>query len=75
MHPLTFADPWLYATAAGIVIAGILASSAGIGGGGLFVALLMFVGGFTPHEAVPLSKVGDTIEFRWRGCMCVVHAS
>merc|ERR550514_2630281 len=35
---------------------GILCASAGIGGGGIFVAVLMTAGQMKPHDAVPLSK-------------------
>lgn len=34
----------------------ILCSAAGIGGGGIYVAVLMVSGKLTPHNAVPLSK-------------------
>jgi uncharacterized membrane protein YfcA len=34
----------------------VLCSAAGIGGGGIYVAVLMVNGGLTPHNAVPLSK-------------------
>lgn len=34
----------------------VLCSAAGIGGGGMYVALLMVVGRLSPHNAVPLSK-------------------
>jgi len=34
----------------------ILCSAAGIGGGGIYVAVLMVCGGLSPHNAVPLSK-------------------
>mmetsp|Transcript_61530 Transcript_61530/g.146797 ORF Transcript_61530/g.146797 Transcript_61530/m.146797 type:complete len:470 (-) Transcript_61530:156-1565(-) len=39
-----------------LFMAGILCSAAGIGGGGIYVAVLMVAGGLTPHNAVPLSK-------------------
>mmetsp|Transcript_39057 Transcript_39057/g.71119 ORF Transcript_39057/g.71119 Transcript_39057/m.71119 type:complete len:439 (-) Transcript_39057:24-1340(-) len=39
-----------------LFLAGILCSAAGIGGGGIFVTILMVAGGLTPHNAVPLSK-------------------
>lgn len=39
-----------------LYVSGILCSAAGIGGGGVFVAVLMVVGKLTPHNAVPLSK-------------------
>lgn len=34
----------------------VLCSAAGIGGGGVYVTVLMVFGGLTPHDAVPLSK-------------------
>lgn len=34
----------------------ILCSAAGIGGGGVYVAVLMVMGGLQPHSAIPLSK-------------------
>merc|ERR1719393_113644 len=40
---------WLY-------FAGVLCSAAGIGGGGIYVVLLMVAGQLSPHDAVPLSK-------------------
>jgi len=49
-------DPNLYTTAATIFVAGVLATASGIGGGGIFVAVLMLVANFTPHQAIPLSK-------------------
>jgi len=39
-----------------LFFAGILCSAAGIGGGGIYVAVLMVTGRLTPHNAVPLSK-------------------
>lgn len=39
-----------------LFFAGILCSAAGIGGGGIYVAVLMVSGRLTPHNAVPLSK-------------------
>lgn len=39
-----------------LFFSGVLCSAAGIGGGGVFVALLMVVGKLSPHNAVPLSK-------------------
>eukprot|EP00397_Hematodinium_sp_SG-2012_P012739 GEMP01012917.1.p1 GENE.GEMP01012917.1~~GEMP01012917.1.p1 ORF type:complete len:645 (+),score=154.37 GEMP01012917.1:73-2007(+) len=49
-------DPTLWGTAAALFVAGVLASASGIGGGGIFVAVLMIVASLTPHQAVPLSK-------------------
>jgi uncharacterized membrane protein YfcA len=39
-----------------LFFSGILCSAAGIGGGGIYVAVLMVIGKLTPHNAVPLSK-------------------
>lgn len=39
-----------------LFFAGILCSAAGIGGGGIYVAVLMVSGRLSPHNAVPLSK-------------------
>merc|ERR1719453_2247953 len=35
---------------------GALCAAAGIGGGGVIVTILMFLGKLTPHDAVPVSK-------------------
>ncbi|CAD7935732.1 unnamed protein product [Amoebophrya sp. A25] len=43
-------------TAIAIFLAGILASASGIGGGGIFVVILMLSNDLSPHQAVPLSK-------------------
>jgi len=56
IYAIDFHDPSLYLCALGIFIAGIFASASGIGGGGIFVAVLMLVGDLSPHQAVPLSK-------------------
>lgn len=56
IYAIDFHDPSLYYTAAAIFIAGVLASASGIGGGGIFVAVLMLCANFSPHQAVPLSK-------------------
>merc|ERR1711924_296333 len=37
-------------------MAGILCSAGGIGGGGIYVTVLMVAGALMPHDAVPLSK-------------------
>lgn len=62
-----------------LFFAGILCSAAGIGGGGIYVAVLMVSGRLTPHNAVPLSKsivffgscssllVNMYYSIRWRG--------
>eukprot|EP00929_Paragymnodinium_shiwhaense_P083686 TRINITY_DN44689_c0_g1_i1.p1 TRINITY_DN44689_c0_g1~~TRINITY_DN44689_c0_g1_i1.p1 ORF type:complete len:464 (-),score=78.88 TRINITY_DN44689_c0_g1_i1:87-1478(-) len=39
-----------------LYFAGVFCSAAGIGGGGIYVVLLMVVGQLTPYNAVPLSK-------------------
>mmetsp|Transcript_70000 Transcript_70000/g.216436 ORF Transcript_70000/g.216436 Transcript_70000/m.216436 type:complete len:496 (-) Transcript_70000:20-1507(-) len=39
-----------------LVLAGLLCSAGGIGGGGIYVSVLMVVGKLTPRDAVPLSK-------------------
>eukprot|EP00440_Ansanella_granifera_P051980 gb/GFBE01056354.1/.p1 GENE.gb/GFBE01056354.1/~~gb/GFBE01056354.1/.p1 ORF type:complete len:505 (+),score=105.72 gb/GFBE01056354.1/:1-1515(+) len=39
-----------------MVAAGILCSAGGIGGGGIYVTVLMVAGGLSVHDAVPLSK-------------------
>lgn len=39
-----------------LFLGGLLCSAGGIGGGGVYVTLLMVAGGLAPHEAVPLSK-------------------
>lgn len=39
-----------------LFLSGVLCSAAGIGGGGIYVVVLMLVGFLSPHDAVPLSK-------------------
>ena len=39
-----------------LFLSGVLCSAAGIGGGGIYVAVLMVLGALSPHDAVPLSK-------------------
>ena len=39
-----------------LFLSGVLCSAAGIGGGGVYVAVLMLAGSLSPHDAVPLSK-------------------
>lgn len=51
-----YAMPQTYHCASVLVITGGLAAAAGIGGGGIIVAVLMFVGDLAPHDAVPMSK-------------------
>lgn len=62
LHPFWRFD-WGYAhhaeafwCSAVLMLSGILCSAAGIGGGGIYVAVLMVVGGLSPGDAVPLSK-------------------
>uniref|UniRef100_A0A0G4ID43 Uncharacterized protein n=1 Tax=Chromera velia CCMP2878 TaxID=1169474 RepID=A0A0G4ID43_9ALVE len=55
-HIPGFDSPWLYLSAVVIFVAAILAAAGGIGGGGLYVAILMFIGGLDARSAVPLSK-------------------
>lgn len=40
---------------AAIFLAVVMASAAGIGGGAVLVPLFTMLGGFTEHEAIPLS--------------------
>jgi len=40
-----------------LFVGGAIAAAGGVGGGGLYVPILILAGGFEPHEAVPLSKV------------------
>merc|ERR1719262_448265 len=37
-------------------VAGFVCSAGGIGGGGIYVTVLMVAGQLSPHDAVPLSK-------------------
>lgn len=53
---IDFNDPSLYLCIIAVFIAGVFASASGIGGGGIFVAVLMLIGDMSPHQAVPLSK-------------------
>ena len=39
-----------------LFVGGAIAAAGGVGGGGLYVPILILAGGFEPHEAVPLSK-------------------
>jgi len=39
-----------------LFVAGVLCSAGGIGGGGIYVSVLMLGGGLSIHDAVPLSK-------------------
>lgn len=49
-------DPATYHCAVFLALSGSLAAAAGIGGGGIIVAVLMFMGDMAPHDAVPMSK-------------------
>jgi uncharacterized membrane protein YfcA len=54
----------------------MLRVAGGVGGGGLFVPLLIFVGGFITKEAVPLSNcligtVSCVVVVRDGVCVCV----
>lgn len=51
---LSGTEPW--ACAAALFVSGVLCSAAGVGGGGIYVSLLMALGGLTARDAVPLSK-------------------
>merc|ERR1719271_1515235 len=42
---------------AGLFAAGILCTAGGIGGGGIYVTVLMVFGALSVHDAIPLSKV------------------
>ena len=44
-----------------IFLGGILTSGGGLGGGGVYIPILVLVLGLSPHVAVPLSKVNDAI--------------
>ncbi|CAD7939269.1 unnamed protein product [Amoebophrya sp. A120] len=57
-------------TTLALFFAGILASASGIGGGGIFVVVLMFCNDMSPHQAVPLSKA-----IIFGGAMRVIVAS
>merc|ERR1719453_1951663 len=48
--------PRTVGTAVTLFFAGVLANAAGIGGGGIFVAILLFFMDLTPYDAIPLSK-------------------
>jgi len=49
-------DPSVLLCSLALFISGVLCSAAGIGGGGIYVVVLMLVGMLSPHNAVPLSK-------------------
>ncbi|CEM07898.1 unnamed protein product [Vitrella brassicaformis CCMP3155] len=56
LEPFSITDPTVYSTGGALFACGVLASAAGMGGGAFYVTILMFVGGITPHDAVPISK-------------------
>lgn len=56
IYSIDFNDPSLYLCIMAVFISGVFASASGIGGGGIFVAVLMLIGDMSPHQAVPLSK-------------------
>mmetsp|Transcript_62167 Transcript_62167/g.161204 ORF Transcript_62167/g.161204 Transcript_62167/m.161204 type:complete len:460 (-) Transcript_62167:84-1463(-) len=62
LHPFWVFDweeiwhPQVAVCSAVLFLAGVLCSAAGIGGGGVYVAVLMVLGGVSTHNAVPLSK-------------------
>lgn len=49
-------DPHVLLCGFALFTSGILCSAAGIGGGGIYVVVLMLAGLLSPHDAVPLSK-------------------
>lgn len=49
-------DPSVLYCSLALFVSGVLCSAAGIGGGGIYVVVLMIVGVLSPHNAVPLSK-------------------
>lgn len=49
-------DPHVLYCSLALFVSGILCSAAGIGGGGIYVVVLMLAGLLSPHNAVPLSK-------------------
>jgi len=46
----------VFYTCTALFASGVLCAAAGIGGGGIYVVVLMLVGLLSPHDAVPLSK-------------------
>ncbi|CAE7675804.1 unnamed protein product [Symbiodinium sp. CCMP2456] len=52
----SFLGPQALLCAAVLFFSGVLCSAAGIGGGGIYVSLLMVLGGLSTRDAVPLSK-------------------
>eukprot|EP00927_Polykrikos_kofoidii_P071507 TRINITY_DN67770_c0_g1_i1.p1 TRINITY_DN67770_c0_g1~~TRINITY_DN67770_c0_g1_i1.p1 ORF type:complete len:494 (-),score=93.19 TRINITY_DN67770_c0_g1_i1:71-1552(-) len=62
VHPFWVFD-WSYLMSGEVIVcslvlalAGLLCSAGGIGGGGIYVTVLMVAGRLSPHDAVPLSK-------------------
>lgn len=62
-HPMWRPEWWRMASAGAIRaglclwVAGVLCCAGGIGGGGIYVTVLMVFGDLTIHDAIPLSKV------------------
>eukprot|EP00439_Symbiodinium_sp_Y106_P024467 s6540_g2.t9 len=56
MQAWSFLGPQALLCAAVLFVSGVLCSAAGIGGGGIYVSLLMVLGGLSTRDAVPLSK-------------------
>lgn len=62
VHPawifeIEFLANWrAYVCSCVLILAGILCSAGGIGGGGIYVTVLMVAGGLSVHDAIPLSK-------------------
>merc|ERR1719446_2055130 len=49
-------DAHVLTSSLALLVSGVLCSAAGIGGGGIYVVVLMLAGLLAPHDAVPLSK-------------------
>eukprot|EP00923_Selenidium_pygospionis_P018615 GHVN01032537.1.p1 GENE.GHVN01032537.1~~GHVN01032537.1.p1 ORF type:complete len:490 (+),score=156.25 GHVN01032537.1:285-1754(+) len=55
--PTTTSQPWqLMICSLSVLMGAVLSNAAGIGGGGVYVSLLMFLGKFSVRDAVPISK-------------------
>lgn len=52
LFPLTSSDKWCVVA---VFFATVFASAAGIGGGAVLVPIFTLIGGFTEHEAIPLT--------------------
>jgi len=48
--------PQVAACCVALYLSAVLCSAGGVGGGGVYVAVLMVIGGLSPRDAVPLSK-------------------